>query len=263
MSQLSNMISEIVPQTSRKDQAKFSGSIPEAKEVSLCNGTEGRNGRRYQRSTCHIVDRQYYGSSSLTSLIAKIRSSLQDCAKSEEDFCMNDKSDSSADGSFQECMNMMDGMAKSLEEEKPIDQSSDGRPLSLPPQDILEAFADIYFNQINWILPLFHKDSFFQNVQRSYESGSEANGAWILCFNGIMLLILNNRALGASKKGEDPESILANDTMAADLIKPLHANFKRGLNELQSLHEPSLVNVQALILMVCLTFQRLACSVLL
>ena len=263
MSQLSNMISEIVPHTPRKDQIMFSIPVPEAKEASLCNKMEGRNGRRHMRSTCAIFDKQYYGPSSLMSLIAKICSSLQDCVKSEEDFCMNDRSDSSADGSLQECMIMMDGMAKSLEEEKRIDQSSDGRPLSLPPQELLEDFLQIYFDHINWTLPLFHKDTFLQNVRRTYELGPEANNAWILCFNSIMLLILNNRAPAAPKNGEDPESILADDTMAADLIKPLHANFKRGLNELQSLLEPSLVNVQALILMVCPIFQRRACSSLL
>lgn len=261
MSQLSNMISEIVPQTPRKDQVMFSGSVHGAKEASLCNRTEGRIGRRLMRSSCPVVDKQYYGSSSLTSLIAKICSSLQDCAKSEEECYMNDRSDSSADGSLQECMIMMEGMAKSLEEEKRIDQSSDGRPISLPPQELLEDFVKVYFDQINWMLPLFHKDSFLQNLRRSYELGPEANGAWILCFNSIMLLILNNRALGASKKGDDPESILVDDTMAADLIKPLHANFKRGLNDLQSLLEPSLVNVQALILMVCPNFQRSTCGI--
>ena len=243
MSQLSSMMAELMTNPARKEQTVSVVPTLEAKETRRFGPAKGRNSAPDLKSIVPVFDKQYYGSSSLTSLIGKICSSLQDCVRSDEDCCMNDGSESSADGSLQECMTMMEGMEKSLEMERRLDQSSDGQPLTLPPRELLDAFVEIYFNQINWMLPLFHKDTFSENVRRSYELGRDASDAWILCFNGIVLLILNIRALGSSKKAAD-------DAMEADLIKPFHANFRRGLNEMQSLLEPSLVNVQALILMV-------------
>lgn len=250
MSQLSSMMAELMTDPSRNEHTASAVPTLEAKESRRLSPPKGRNGQSDLKSMIPIFDKQYYGSSSLTSLIGKICSSLQDCVRSDDDCCMNDGSESSADGSLQECMTMMDGMAKSLEMEKRLDQPSDGQPLTLPPRELLDAFVEIYFNQINWVLPLFHKDTFSENVRRSYEQGPHAIDAWILCFNGIVLLILNIRALGSSKKAADRASATADDTMEADLIKPLHANIRRGLNQLQSLLAPSLVNVQALILMV-------------
>lgn len=250
MSQLSGMMAELMTNPPRKEQTLSAVSTLEAKEVRRAGQAKGRNGPSDLKSMVPVFDKQYYGSSSLTSLIGKICSSLQDCARSDEDCCMNDESETSADGSLQECMTMMEGMAKSLEMEKRIDQLSDGQPLILPPRELLDAFVEIYFNQINGMLPLFHKDTFSENVRRSYEQGPDASDAWILCFNGIVLLILNIRALGSSKKATGRASATAEGAVEADLIKPFHANFRRGLNRLQSLLEPSLVNVQALILMV-------------
>lgn len=252
MSQLSSMMAELMTD---KEQAASAVPILEPKETRRFSPIKGRDGQSDLKSVIPIFDKQYYGSSSLSSLIGKICSSLQDCVRSDEDCCMNDGSESSADGSLQECMTMMEGMAKSLEMEKRIDQSSDGQPLTLPPRELLDAFVELYFNQINWMLPLFHKDTFSENVRRSYEQGPDASDAWILCFNGIVLLILNIRALGSSKKAVHRTSTTAEDTIEADLIKPFHANFRRGLNQLQSLLEPSLVNVQALILMVSSHFR--------
>lgn len=250
MSQLSNMMTELMTNSPQNEQTVSAVPALEAKEPRRFSQTKGRNGQSDLKRISHIFDKQYYGSSSLTSLIGKICSSLQDCVRSDEDCGMNDGSDSSADGSLHECMTMMEGMAKSLEMEKRLDQSSDGQPLTLPPRELLDAFVEIYFNQINWMLPLFHKDTFSENVRRSYEQGPDASDAWILCLNGIVLLMLNIRALGSSKNAADRANTTADNTMEADLIKPFHANFRRGLNELQSLLEPSLVNVQALILMV-------------
>lgn len=250
MSQLSNMMAELVTNPPREEQPVSAVPTLEAKETRRFGHNKTRNSQSGLKSVVPIFDKQYYGSSSLTSLIGKICSSLQDCVRSDEDSCMNDESDSSADGSLQECMTMMEGMAKSLEMEKRLDQSSDRQPLTLPPRELLDAFVEIYFNQINWMLPLFHKETFSDNVRRSYEQGPDASHAWKLCFNGIVLLILNIRALGSSKKATGRASTRADESVEADLINPFHANFRRGLNELQSLLEPNLVNVQALILMV-------------
>ncbi len=222
-------------------------SILEAKEKGHGGKVEGRNGRSEFRKTPSAFTKQYYGSSSLTSLIGKIRSSLQDFV---EDSCMTDGSDSTGDGSLQECMTIIDGMANSLQMEQRLDQSTDGRPLVLPPRELLDAAIGIYFDQINWMLPLFDKDTFSENVRRSYELGLDAESAWILCFNGIILITLNIRALGSSKTAQDRESTLADGSVKADLIKQFHGNFRGGLNKRQSLLEPSLINVQALLLMV-------------
>lgn len=212
-------------------------------EVPSCRPESKPESKRVQA----VFDKQYYGSSSLTSFIGKICSSLQDFVA---DACMYDDSDRVGDGSLQECMAIMSGVANSLQMEQRLDNSTDGKSLVLPPKKLLDAAIGIYFDEINRMLPLFDRDTFHENVCRSYEPGQEAENAWILCFNGIILITLNTRALGSSNAVPDRENVQTDDSEKADFIKNFHANFKRGLNKPQSLLEPSLANVQALLLMV-------------
>lgn len=222
-------------------------SILEAKEKGHYGKPEVPSCRPESKRVQAVFNKQYYGSSSLTSFIGKICSSLQDFVA---DACMYDDSDRVGDGSLQECMAIMSGVANSLQMEQRLDNSTDGKPLVLPPKKLLDAAIDIYFDEINRMLPLFDRDTFQENVRRSYEPGQEAENAWILCFNGIILITLNTRALGSSNAVPDRGNVQTDDSVKADFIKNFHANFKRGLNKPQSLLEPSLANVQALLLMV-------------
>lgn len=222
-------------------------SILEAKEKGHYGKPEVPSCRPESKRVQAVFNKQYYGSSSLTSFIGKICSSLQDFVA---DACMYDDSDRVGDGSLQECMAIMGGVANSLQMEQRLDNSTDGKALVLPPKELLDAAAEIYFDGINRMLPLFDRDTFHENVRRSYEPGQEAENAWILCFNGIILITLNTRALGSSNADPDRGNVRTDDSVKADFIKNFHANFKRGLNKPQSLLEPSLANVQALLLMV-------------
>lgn len=222
-------------------------SILEAKEKGHYGKPDVPSCRPESKRVQAVFNKQYYGSSSLTSFIGKICSSLQDFVA---DACMYDDSDRVGDGSLQECMAIMGGVANSLQMEQRLDNSTDGKALVLPPKELLDAAAEIYFDEINRMLPLFDRDTFHENVRRSYEPGQEAENAWILCFNGIILITLNTRALGSSNADPDRGNVRTDDSVKADFIKNFHANFKRGLNKPQSLLEPSLANVQALLLMV-------------
>lgn len=222
-------------------------SMLEAKERGHHGKSEVPSCRPESKRVQPVFNKQYYGSSSLTSFIGKICSSLQDFVS---DACIYDNSDRVGDGSLQECMAIMAGVANSLQMEQRLDNSADGKALVLPPKELLDAAVEIYFDEINQMLPLFDRDTFQENVRRSYEPGQEAENAWILCFNGIILITLNTRALGSSNAVPDRGIVRPDDSVKADFVKNFHANFKRGLNKPQSLLEPSLANVQALLLMV-------------
>lgn len=222
-------------------------SMLEAKEKDHYGKPELPSSRPESKLVQAVFNKQYYGSSSLTSLIGKICSSLQDFVS---DACMYNNSDRVGEGSLQECMAIMAGVTNSLQMEQRLDNSADGKALVLPPKELLDAAVEIYFDEINRMLPLFDRETFQENVRRSYEPGQEAENAWILCFNGIILITLNTRALGSSNAVPDRGNIRPDDGVKADFIKNFHANFKRGLNKPQSLLEPSLANVQALLLMV-------------
>lgn len=222
-------------------------NILEAKEKGHYGKTELPSCRPESKRVQAVFNKHYYGSSSLTSFIGKICSSLEDFVT---DASMYDNSDRVGDGSLQECMAIMAGVANSLQMEQRLDNSTDGSALVLPPRQLLDAAVEIYFDEINRMLPLFDRNTFQENLRRSYEAGQEAENAWILCFNGIILITLNTRALGSSNAVPDRGNVRPDDNVKADFIKNFHANFKRGLNKPQSLLEPSLANVQALLLMV-------------
>ena len=258
MSQLSDMVATIMNNMLPKDQVMLSGPMLKTGEANHRASIEGQQSRLHRNSASGF-DKQYHGPTSIRSLMENIRSSLETIVSAEDEDCMNDGPEGLSDGCIRECMTLMEGLAHSLETEKLSDQHSEDNPLVLPPRRLLDTFINVYFDQINWILPLFSKDVFFENVRRIYALERGASGAWVLCLNGIILLSLNDGVLRSAKKAEGGEGAVLNEMVGADLVKPLHANFKRGLNELQSLLEPSLVNVQALILMVSLCFFEHRC----
>lgn len=195
----------------------------------------------------HIVNNQYYGPSSLTSLISKIHFSLQDYVKDNADDALNDSETYVWDRSLQDCMSMMEDMTKSLGVESRLDQSSDGRPLVLPPPGLLHSCIDHYFNQVNWMLPIFRQSTLSEHIRQSYEPGCDASEGRILCFNNILLHTLETGALGSSSRAGDFGGAVTGNAVRNELRRSLYANFIRGLNQLDRLLTPSLVNVQALL----------------
>ncbi|KAI9880707.1 MAG: hypothetical protein M1830_001340 [Pleopsidium flavum] len=224
-------------------------SIVEGNEASDLGKVESVTEQSALTITRHFVNEQYYGSSSLVSLLSEIQSLLEDRVKDDEDCSMGDGAVSS-DESLGACLAAMGNTAKSLIVDDPLDLSNDGLPLALPPKGLLDAFIEPYFNQVNRMLPVFRKESFCENVRKNYEAGSgKANRAWILCFNNIILQTMNVRALGSSSNLENRGRNVHGDAMEAELLRPFLINSRRGLNKLERFVEPKLINVQALISM--------------
>lgn len=251
ISQFGSIIADIKEKPSARSQDVPLLPLPEVYEAGDSGSKEGICSQSALENSRHVVNSQYHGSSSLTSLITRIHLSLQEYGKVDDDNPMGDVEPEFLAKVLQDCMAMIEDMARTIEVYGRLDQSNDGRSLVLPPQRLLQAFVKPYFTQVNWMLPVFHQTSFLEKIRQSYELGSEACDAWILCFNNILLQTLEIRALGSPTKSDDHDGTVTEDAMEAELIRPFYANFRRGLSQLERLLAPSLVNVQALISMVC------------
>lgn len=250
ISDFKSIIEGITTKLSPLNPSVSSVSIVEQNEAGDLGRVESLSDQSALTTIRHLVNEQYYGSSSLVSLLSEIQSLLEDRVREDEDCSMGDGVVGS-DESLGECLAVMGDIAKSLIVDDPLDLSNDGLPLALPPKGLLDAFIEPYFNQVNWMLPVFRKDAFCENVRKNYEAGSgKANSAWILCFNNVILQTMNVRALGFSSKPEDMESNMHGDAMEAELLRPFLINSRRGLNKLERFVEPKLINVQELISMV-------------
>ena len=100
------------------------------------------------------------------------------------------------------------------------------------------------------MLPVCRKRISCDNIQRIYATGpKQADIAWILCFNNIILQTL--RSDNTPNIDEpDEDRVAQRENLEKELLQPLLVNYLRGLKKINQLLEPKLVNVQALLSMV-------------
>ncbi|KAM3082781.1 hypothetical protein ACMFMF_002434 [Clarireedia jacksonii] len=115
--------------------------------------------------------------------------------------------------------------------------TDDGKPMLLPSQALLEVTLDFYMREINAPLPVFERATLMQAINEQYALGSgNADIAWIVCFNCIVLLSL------IAKLYISPKGVLSKDE---ELMFLLLQNIQRFSSKLDSLLPPKVASVQA------------------
>lgn len=256
ISDLQNCIKEVATKGAPQEQPLTSLPSRNASYGSDLDKASGQGDQCFAMTNRHLINEQYYGSSSLVSLLGETKALLEQRSKESQEGNIGDSAMDHSDG-FARCLTIMESIAKSSIIDDHLDMSNDGFPLALPPQRILEPLLEPYFNQLHWSLPIFRKAAFCESVRKNYvtEPG-KIDTAWIVCFNSIIVQTLNARALGISSQAlpEERASHTYGDSMEVELLGPFLINFRRGLDKLGHFHEPKLINVQALVSMVSQTF---------
>ena len=125
-------------------------------------------------------------------------------------------------------------------------RTGDGQGISCPPQALLESYIECFLQEINANLALFDETKLRGTIVSYYSGRSkQQNESLNLCFNNILLLALGLRLRVAAISGSD------RDDLSGSFLVSLLNNARRGLQKLELLSEPSLVNVQALGTLVC------------
>lgn len=193
---------------------------------------------------------QHHKSSSLASLLKDVYLALESNLDSKDSSRMDD----SPDKNTQECLAIIENLSKSLLSDDSWDLSGEPLPPKLPPQGLLDASLESYFRQVNPTLPVFDEDSFYDNIHKNYEAGSDqAHWAWIMCFNNVILQTMDARTAASFMKKPHNKASSPLD-MEAKILSPFLINLRRATGRLDCFHQPSLVSVQALMSMVIWPF---------
>ena len=250
MSQFKTASKTTPPGTPAQDQLvpETFGSVDhETDEMSIDSSAD-----RLLQGSIDLTKEQHQRSSSLALLLRDVYLALESNMDSESP----SRSDDGPGKNTQECMAIMENLSKSLLSDDSLDIFSESLPPKLPPRGLLDACLEPYFRQVNPTLPVFDEDSFYDNIHKSYEAGSnQANRAWIVCFNNVILQTLNVKtASGFAKKPQDKANNPPSVDMETKISEPFQINLRRAISRLDYFLQPSLVSVQALMSMVIWPF---------
>lgn len=205
-------------------------------------------------ATLQLINDQYYGTSSIASLFSEIEGLLEARLTDRKNATGTESSTIPIEG-VQECQLALRNMAKTLLYHDSLDLPGEDLPPTLPPQRVLEATIEIYFSQVSSMLPVFRKSTLCERFRRIYSTGpNQADMAWVICFNNIILQTLNTDNIRSPNQTE-ANHVPLGESSERELLQPLLTNYQRGLKKLDRLLKPALVNVQALLLMVSILFQ--------
>ena len=204
-------------------------------------------------ATFQLVNDQYYGTSSIASLFSEIEGLLEARLTDRKIATGTEGSVISTEG-MQECQLALRNMAKILLYHDSLDLTGEDLPPTLPPQRVLEATIEIYSSQVSSMMPFVRKSTLCEQFRRIYSIGpNQADIAWVICFNNIVLQTLGTDNIHGSNQSED-DRVPLGESPERELLQPLLTNYQRGLRKLDRLLKPALVNVQALLLMVSTSF---------
>ena len=235
-----------------------SSSVQDASSIAVYLMDSARdhssNDSRPHPATLQLVNDQYYGTSSIASLFGEIETLLEARSTARKITPSTEGPPVPTDG-IQECHLAVHNMAKTLLYNDSLDFTGEDLPPTLPPQRVLEASIELYFNQLSSMLPTFRKSTLCERFRRIYSTGpNQADIAWVICFNNIILQTLSPDTIQGSNQSED-NHVPVGESAEKELLQPLLANYRRGLKRLDRLLKPELVNVQVLLLMVSNSIQ--------
>ncbi|KAI2780391.1 hypothetical protein F4815DRAFT_148196 [Daldinia loculata] len=122
--------------------------------------------------------------------------------------------------------------------------ASDHKPITTPPRFLVDLFVNNFLRNINIRFPIFEETLLYRAIDTYYSGESSGDSsAWTSIFNNIVLLGLGLEVQVA----EATQSNIRN--MNNDLLPSFLQNCDRALADLDSFTCPSIINVQALIML--------------
>ena len=219
------------------------GSDQDMDEMNIDNYND-----RAPQVNINSMNGEHYRSSFLASLIRDVCLTLESRVDSKRSM----KIDDSLDKTTQECLATLQNLSKSLLSDDCWDLSGESLPPKLPPKGLLNASLETYFRHVNSMLPIFDEESFYDDINKTYEAGSDhVNLAWVICLNNVVLQTLNAKTASKfTKKSQDKATSPLKVETEAKLLTPFLVNLKRAVGRLACFHQQSMVSVQALMSMV-------------
>ncbi|KAJ9207340.1 transcriptional regulator family: Fungal Specific TF [Paecilomyces variotii] len=184
----------------------------------------------------HNNDERYFGSTSLESLMLKIKDDMTDGCDSESH-------------TFKECISQAQWKIDLLVKQGEGECAKDTLPPTTPPFAILDAMIEPYFSSINPHFPIWTKEKFIDMATTLRQSpSSERDFASIICCNNLILMAMSADSL-CSNRGESTQNRQGTkvSSMEFDMIAGFRANAKRAIQNIDQLFLPRLINVQALL----------------
>lgn len=130
---------------------------------------------------------------------------------------------------------------------------NDGPPPMPPPFAILDAMIEPYFAIHNQHFPIWRKEKFIEIANDLRHSASpEREHASIVCCNNLIFITLTANSL-RSCRGRPTQSnyTCKRSSIDSDIIAGFLANAKRAIEHIELLLSPCLLNLQALLSLVC------------
>lgn len=205
---------------------------------SLAKGLFARTLGRFHKDSNN--SERYFGPTSLDSLMLDMKDVITEDLELETQ-------------TLKECVlqaqRRIDDLVGQGEDELIIDRS----PPTAPPFAILDAMIEPYFATISYHVPIWRKESFSRMATALRQSTpSERDLASIICCNNLILMALSANTL-CSHRAESLRTKQArkNSSIDLDVISGFLNNAKRALKNIDQLVSPRLINVQALLSLVC------------
>lgn len=179
----------------------------------------------YSPVSGHFIGEHYYGSSSAYALMLEAQQLAHGSAGAAKPQRIDDFKDD-VDIPKQTATPHLDTISSRVSN-NPLNFSSDNLPLALPPRGLAEACIEPYFSQVQYVLPIFSKDSFWRNAQVTYTGESrKPDRAWIICFNNLILQTMSLRASTLNQDG----TIDVGNSLAMEMLHPFLVNWRRSLS---------------------------------
>lgn len=125
--------------------------------------------------------------------------------------------------------------------------AGDHQPISAPPQDVVYSLLDRYLNHINFFVPVFEAEDLYTAIRECFQSdGPPINPAWLVCLNCIVLLTLQLDCQVARRSGFKINPWRSSSQVISDAL----SNCYRALDDPHALSQPTVVNIQARIMLV-------------
>ncbi|KFA51947.1 hypothetical protein S40293_07066 [Stachybotrys chartarum IBT 40293] len=196
---------------------------------------------------------QYHGPGTLVSLCYDLKETLVqkdilgESPESPSSGSSNSKSTATAKmhdppeihGKKAKCADLMDRICAtaSFEAQIPL---ADPVAIRLPPKQLLLMVIPQYLSNVDYTTDLFVEPHLAANIERIYlRPPTPANDAWAICFNTIILLVLDTEDV---RQGNDP---LARSQFSLPFFQVTQAAFQQA----HLLTTPRLINIQALALL--------------
>ncbi|KAK2743553.1 hypothetical protein FQN57_004851 [Myotisia sp. PD_48] len=184
---------------------------------------------------------RYVGPTSLDSLILDIKDVIAEHTESENQ-------------SLQECAQLAQCKINHLVGLREEELLKNGSPPTVPPFAILDAMIEPYFASINRKFPIWTKERFVRMATALQHSPSpEQDVASIVCCNNLILMTLTATSL-SSRRGKSvhmQKFTRKTSSIDSDLIAGFLTNAKRAFENIDQIVSPRLINVQALLSLVC------------